>query len=262
MSRHHAGTIQRSSSRKVAFAAIRARNAFRAGPSSLTFIRTRSRSGRASCWIGRCQCLAAKRSSAGGRGSRCEDALHAKIGARDLENDFLDRGAHPRRTAERKGDDRSRARSSDKQQQRCWASAAASVYYMPRPVSDAEPDADAAHRRAASAVSVCRQPDAARHARPARVRGGPPPCKNPDEEDVDRGHLSQAEHVEAPRQGTASIRTCCADWPSRIQPGLGMDITYSTPSQRSRLKGGALLSMFGMQCMAIGCACLFSAVKK
>jgi hypothetical protein len=74
--------------------------------------------------------------------------------------------------------------------------------------------ADAAHRRAASELSVRRQPDAARS---AGNRGGGRPPARPDA-DARMGieaHLSPAQHLQARARPQGFTPICCAAWRSR-----------------------------------------------
>ena len=71
-----------------------------------------------------------------------------------------------------------------------------SVYYQPRPVSDA--DLKLMHRidKLHTGVPLCGQPDAAGLAGAGGVRGGAATCRHTDETDGDRGALSETEHLE------------------------------------------------------------------
>jgi putative transposase len=124
-----------------------------------------------------------------------------------------------------------------------------SVYYQPRPVSESDSVADAPDRRAASELSVCRQPDAARSARPSRPGGGPPPHPNADEKMGDRGHLSPAQHLQT-RARTQDLpyllRGLAITRPNQV---WAMDITY-IPMARGFVYLAAVVDWFSRRVLA------------
>ena len=87
----------------------------------------------------------------------------------DAGERFFRRGAHQGGIAERKAMIDPEHDLPIQQQAEVLAISRSTVYYQPRPVSADRPVADAAHRRVAPELSVCRQPDAARPALPTRA---------------------------------------------------------------------------------------------
>jgi hypothetical protein len=96
------------------------------------------------------------------------------------------------------------------------------------------PVADAPDRRVASELPVCRQPDAARSAQPSRSGGGPPSHPHADEEDVYRGHLAPAEHVETSARTQDLSLSAARVGHHAAQPGLGDRHQRAMTARRKR----------------------------